>query len=67
MKPVSTTDISYNLSETINNRRATRSYKPEPQKSETLATLTEYAKTIKAPFYHATEIRFFKADPTKEL
>ncbi len=32
-----------------------------------MAALFEYAKTVKPPFDCATEIRFFKADPTKEL
>jgi len=59
--------IPFNLGETVNNRRSTRSYKPEPLKSETLRTLSEYAKNVKPPFNCETEIRFFKADPTKEL
>ncbi|MCW4000761.1 MAG: hypothetical protein NWE93_11020 [Candidatus Bathyarchaeota archaeon] len=64
---MSTFNLPYNLSETINNRRSARSYKIEALKPETLATLSEYAKTVKAPFDCATEIRFFKAKPTKEL
>lgn len=59
--------IPYNLGETVNNRRSARSYKVEPLKPETLATLSEYAKNVKPPFDCMTEIRFFKADPTKEL
>ena len=65
MVPV--TDIPYNLSETVNSRRSARSYKLIPLKPETLATLSEYAKTVTPPFDCTTEIRFFKADPTKEL
>lgn len=59
--------IPYSLGETVNSRRSARSYKPEPLKPETLATLSEYAKNVKLPFDCAPEIRFFKADPTKEL
>ena len=62
-----TTDIPYNLGETVNNRRSSRSYKIEHIKPETLAALSEYAKNIKPPFDCTTEIRFFKAEPTKEL
>jgi nitroreductase len=59
--------IAYNFSEAVNNRRSVRSYKLEPLKPETLSKLSEYSKTVKPPFDCATEIRFFKAYPTKEL
>jgi nitroreductase len=64
---VSKNEVPYNLSETINSRRSARSYKPAPLKPETLAAIAEYAKHVKTPFDCATEIRFFKAQPTKEL
>jgi nitroreductase len=60
-------DIPYNISETINNRRSVRSFKTGPLKPETFARLSEFSNTVKLPFDCATEIRFFKAEPTKKL
>ncbi len=62
-----TIEIPYNLSETINNRRSVRSFKPETLKPETMTRLSDFSKTARSPFDCATEFRFFKAEPTKEL
>jgi len=64
---VSITVIPYDLSKTVISRRSARSYKPDPLKPETLAKISEYSKTLRLPFDCATEIRFFKAGPTKKL
>jgi nitroreductase len=66
-KTVPAIDIPYNLSKTINNRRSVRSFKTDSLKPETLAKLSEFSKTVRLPFDCATKIRFFKAEPTKEL
>lgn len=59
--------IPYNLSETINNRRSIRNFKADPLKPETLKILSGFSTTVRLPFDSPTEIRFFKAEPTKEL
>jgi nitroreductase len=64
---VPTIDIPFNLSETINNRRSVRSFKTGPLKPETMARLLEFSETVRLPFDCATELRFFRAEPTKEL
>ncbi|MGE5188330.1 MAG: nitroreductase family protein, partial [Betaproteobacteria bacterium] len=64
---VPTIDIPYDLRKTINNRRSARSFKSDPLKPETMARLLEFSKTLRLPFDCATKIRFFKAEPTKEL
>jgi len=64
---VSTIKIPYDLSRTINNRRSVRSFKREPLKPDIWAKLSEFSKTVRLPFACETEIRFFKAEPTKEL
>lgn len=60
-------NIPYDLKTTIDNRRSARSYKADPLKPETLEKLSFYSKNLKLPFDCATEIRFFKAEPTKTL
>jgi len=62
-----TIDTPYDLSQTITHRRSVRSFKTDPLKPKTLARLSEFAKTVRMPFACDTEIRFFKAEPTKEL
>lgn len=59
--------IPYNLSKTIDNRRSVRSFKTDALKPEVLAILSEFSKNVRSPFACDTEIRFFKAEPTKEL
>jgi len=62
-----TREIPYDLRKTINKRRSVRSFKSNSLEPEILLKLSEFSKTIRAPFACDTKIRFFKAEPTKEL
>lgn len=64
---MSVNKIPYDLSNIINNRRSARSFKTVPIKQETMTILSEFSKEIKLPFDCDTEIRFFRAEPTKKL
>jgi nitroreductase len=64
---MSKVEIPFDLSKTINKRRSVRSFKTIPIEPEMLTKLSEFSKTVRVPFACDTEIRFFKAEPTKEL
>jgi nitroreductase len=64
---MSKVEIPFDLSKTINKRRSVRSFKTIPIEPEMLTELSEFFKTVRVPFACDTEIRFFKAEPTKEL
>jgi nitroreductase len=59
--------IPFDVAKTINSRRSARSFKAAPLKPDILGRLWKFAKAIDLPFACGTEIRFFKAEPTKKL
>lgn len=59
--------VPFDINQTINNRRAVRSFKTIPLEMETLQILSDFSKTIQLPFTFNTEVRFFQSETTKEL
>lgn len=55
------------IKSTIDSRRSARSYKMIPVDDEIIQFLKDFANSIPVPFDHNVEIRFFNADPTKDL
>ena len=59
--------ISFDVMSAIDARRSARSYKMDRLDVEVFGTIQEFAGALEIPFDHHTSIRFFEAEPTKEL
>lgn len=59
--------IPFDIKNAIDMRRSARSYKMERLAPDILNPIQEFASNLEVPFLHQTTIRFFKAEPTREL
>jgi len=66
-KGASKMNIPFPIKDTIDSRRSARSYKMNDIDIDIVKSIQDFAKSISVPFEHNVEIKFFKAEPTKEL
>lgn len=59
--------ISFPIKNTVDARRSARSYQMKAVEQDVMEEIKDFAGVIPVPFDHNVEIRFFHADPTKEL
>jgi len=60
-------DWIFDAKTAIENRRSVRSFTSDPVEPEAMSQLVSFIKSVPLPFTHNTEIKFFKAQPTKDM